>query len=139
MKVRHLDGGKSAYPGSQFGHSLYWPGAYHPLTLSTVVITEGESDCWALLQQPTAWAVCALPSGAGLWRDDWLTQLETYETIYTAFDNDRAGEQATERVRRAVGWGRWKELKVPTLYNDVREAIAAGWKPSPLNRTSTGS
>lgn len=127
IKIRYRDGGKGAVPGSQFGHALYAPfsGCAH----NTAVLTEGESDCWALWQTGIFAEVMALPSGAGLWRDAWLEQLARYEKVYTAFDNDRAGKEATEKVRRAVGWGRWKELPVPQLYNDVREAITAGWNP----------
>lgn len=129
IKIRQFGGGKSAVPGSTFACGLYRSDLVNPAGVA--VITEGESDCWMLARH---WyggtpAVFALPSGAGLWRDSWLADLEGYETIYTAFDNDRAGEQATEKVRKAVGWGRWRELKVPTLYKDVREAMVAGWEP----------
>lgn len=130
IKIRYRAGGKGAVPGSQFGHALYDPlGSYHSIG-ADVVLTEGESDCWALGQQLPSWVdVMALPSGAGLWRDTWLDQLAPYTRVWTAFDNDKAGKEATEKVRRAVGWGRWKELTVPTLYNDAREAISAGWRP----------
>lgn len=133
IKLRSPSGAKSAVPGSTFACGLY--SAHVPTGSRTAVITEGESDCWALMQafgegvsDPYA-DVYALPSGAGLWKDHWLQALEGYSTIYTAFDNDRAGRQATEKVRSAIGWGRWKELAVPTLFNDVREAMAAGWEP----------
>lgn len=127
IKLRSANGQKSAVPGSTFACGLYRP---HVDQRQNAIITEGESDAWALLgaHLPTA-CIYALPSGAGLWKDAWLKDLEQYETIYTAFDNDRAGKQATEKVRNAIGWGRWAELKVPDLYNDVREAMAAGWQP----------
>lgn len=130
IKLRSATGAKSAVPGSTFACGLYYPQVVLPVR--TMVITEGESDSWALLASPvrhTTVTIAALPSGAGLWRDSWLADLEQYETIYTAFDNDRAGRQATDKVRSAVGWGRWRELKVPDLFNDVREAMAAGWEP----------
>lgn len=127
IKVRNIKGQKSAVPGSTFAVGLYWT---LPAEQERLIIAEGESDAWALLQAPGLYAdVAALPGGAGLWKDRWLDGLDQYETIYTAFDNDRAGQQATEKVRSAVGWGRWKELKVPSLYKDVREAMAAGWEP----------
>lgn len=127
IKIRGDGGRKSAVPGSTFACGPYWP---VPATgASSLVIAEGESDSWCLLQAQVPADVAALPSGAGVWKDKWLDQLEQYETIYTAFDNDRAGQQATEKVRNSIGWGRWKELKVPTLFNDVREAMAAGWEP----------
>lgn len=126
IKVRSASGAKSAVPGSTFACGLYSP---FDGTGSVAVITEGESDCWALCDARLGVQVLALPGGAGVWRDSWLPSLEQYDTIYTAFDNDRAGRQATEKVRKAIGWGCWRELVVPQLFNDVRAAMAAGWTP----------
>lgn len=128
IKIRSATGAKSAVPGSTFACGLY--GTWHAVTPPPVaVIAEGESDCWALAGFSREADVYALPSGAGLWKDAWLEQLSGYDTIYTAFDNDRAGRNATEKVRKAIGWGRWRELTVPSLFNDCREAMAAGWEP----------
>lgn len=126
IKTRALDGRKAAVPGSTFACGLYWP--HQVLAGDVLVIAEGESDSWCLYQALEC-DVAALPGGAGLWKNAWLDELDQYSTVYTAFDNDRAGQQATEKVRKAVGWDRWRELKVPTLFNDVREAMAAGWEP----------
>lgn len=131
IKVRSLSGAKSAVPGSTFACGLYR--IFRRLDSMTLVLTEGESDCWSLYDVAVLGLdvdVMALPSGAGTWKDRWLEPLDQYELIYTAFDNDRAGQQATERVRKAIGWERWRELKVPSLFNDVREAMAAGWEPA---------
>lgn len=131
VKIRHTDGHKTSVSGSSFAAGLYETLAYRWDQVAVpAVIVEGESDCWALERLLMNKAhVYALPSGAGLWRDDWLASLEAYEHVYTAFDNDRAGQQATEKVRKSIGWGRWKGLTVPQLYNDVREALCAGWEP----------
>ena len=127
IKVRG-PGGKSAVPGSTFMAGLYRPLPDHSES-GVAVITEGESDCWALIDRTIDAEIFSLPCGAGVWKDAWLEQLAGYDKIYTAFDNDRSGQAATEKVRGAIGWGRWDELKVPTLYKDVREALAAGWEP----------
>jgi|CXWL01.1.fsa_nt_gi hypothetical protein len=129
IKIRLHGGGKSSHPGSVFSIGLYRSGSPRGEPRHSAVITEGESDCWALEAYGLDADVFALPTGAGTWKDRWLEPLGRYETIFTAFDNDRAGHAATEKVRSAIGWGRWKGLEVPTLYNDVREAIAAGWSP----------
>lgn len=130
IKVRHLDGHKTSVSGSSYTIGLYDAGFYQA-SAGVAILTEGESDCWSIV--PAAVMadvdVYALPSGAGLWKLEWLAQLERYETVYTAFDNDRAGQQATEKVRKSIGWGRWKQLTVPSLFNDVREAISKGWEP----------
>lgn len=136
IKTRAYAGGKGSITGSQYSHGLYsvgigdLAGLLHP---KVAVITEGESDCWALSWhwrgQPVD--VYALPCGAGVWREEWLQQLAPYERVYLAFDNDQAGERAAEKATRSIGWAKAERLRVPSLYNDVREAYVAGWRPNP--------
>jgi hypothetical protein len=133
IKLRHPDGRKTSVPGSQFTFKLYHPQGWGSAGRgnTTAVICEGESDSWAMWHQ-LAWRgtdVFALPSGASAWKDSWLKDLEPYSRIFLCFDNDRAGEQAFDKIIRKVGWDRGERLAVPALYGDAREAIAAGWKP----------
>jgi hypothetical protein len=131
IKLRHPNGKKTSVPGSQFTHRLYHPTAWTPPRSDTVIICEGESDCWAMWHvAPTDVDVLALPSGAGAWKDHWLEDLEPYRTVHLCFDNDHAGKQALDKVTRKIGWDRAHHLAVPTLYNDVREAVTAGWRPN---------
>lgn len=132
VKIRQAAGGKSSVPGSQFTTRLYDPYGWAPRPPTPVcVITEGESDCWAM-----DWAlgpdtdVYGLPSGASCWKDHWLDDLEPYHTVWLCFDNDRAGKQALDKVTRKVGWAKARELRVPDLYTDARAAIEAGWVPA---------
>lgn len=133
IKIRYAHGSKGSVPGSQFTHRLYDPYGWVDADYGdTCVITEGESDCWALIStfdRPGLHRVLALPSGSSAWKDHWLEDLAPYGTVYVCFDNDRAGKQATEKVMRKIGYDRAKELRVPQLYNDVREAVEAGWRP----------
>lgn len=136
IKLRTITGQKSAVPGSTFACGLYQP---FPVRYSTAVITEGETDCWALEATGIEADILSLPSGAGLWKDAWLTQLVPYQRIYTAFDNDEAGKRATDKVERAIrNWrpvegetfnDRWRRLDVPGGSKDVREALVNGWQP----------
>jgi hypothetical protein len=136
IKTRsRTSGQKAAVPGSIFSTGLYSTG-YTEGKEDVAIITEGESDCWALdsyfWRKGGEWPdVYALPGGAALWRDEWLEQLKGYRVVYTAFDNDHAGDAATNKVRRAIGWGRWNQLEVPQLIKDVREALSRGWEPKP--------
>jgi hypothetical protein len=126
VKVRHHNSLKTAWPNSVFTTCLYGrqtPGA------ETVVIVEGESDCWAMMSWAGRADVLALPSGVQTIKDDWLPQLEQYKAIYLCFDNDRAGKQGREKAWRTFGWDRCIDLFVPSLYNDVREAVEHGWQP----------
>jgi hypothetical protein len=132
IKIRLGSGGKSSIPGSQFTHRLYDPDGW-PLRgrRDRCIITEGESDCWAMIEATRGdhVDVFALPSGSSAWKDAWLKDLESYREIRLCFDNDRAGKEAFDKVTRKVGFDRARELRVPYLYNDAREAIEAGWEP----------
>ncbi len=135
VKVRGRDGSKSAWPGSQFGHRLYdpygWDHTQGERPEQTVVLCEGESDCWAINRVAgfTSY-VLALPSGAGTWRDKWLEDLAPFEHVILCFDNDKAGKTARDKITSKVGHLRAEQLMVPWAFNDAREAINAGWKPA---------
>lgn len=137
VKIRAQDGAKTSWPGSQFTKRLYSPWGWQLNSYATTaIITEGESDAWHVsaltgdgefdqYRQPE---VFALPSGAGSWKDSWLKDLEPYTRVILIMDNDRAGEQARDKLTRKIGWGRVENSFVPALYNDVREAVANGWR-----------
>ncbi len=133
VKVRYARGMKGSWAGSQYAHRLYDPLGWERMPHhSSVIICEGESDSWALLNVLDAFDTCdvlALPSGAGTWRDHWLDDLVSYNTVYVCMDNDRAGQDARDKLTRAIGWDRVEYLRVPQLFNDARAAIAAGWRP----------
>jgi len=147
VKIRSINGQKSALPGSQFTHKLY-NREYHRLDHSiakSAIITEGETDAWAIDHAlrlahrerhggPGFWyrpeaEIYALPSGASCWKDHWAEDLKRYETIWICMDNDRAGKDARDKIHRKMHWDRTKDLMVPSLYVDAREAIRAGWIP----------
>lgn len=135
IKIRGADGRKRSIPGSQFTHRLYDPFGWRlppEVRPARCVITEGESDCWAMTKAVRGQGVdvFALPSGSSSWKDDWLNDLKPYTEIRLCFDNDKAGKQALDKLTRKIGFDRVKELRVPQLYNDAREAIEAGWEPS---------
>jgi hypothetical protein len=131
VKVRWASGGKGSWAGSQFTHRLYNPYGYTiNATQKAAVVCEGESDAWALEWSAGLHAdVFAMPAGAKNWRDHWLEDLEPYDRVLVCMDNDRTGAEASDKLCRKIGWGRAEKLRVPQLFNDCREAIAAGWRP----------
>lgn len=134
IKLRRTDGAKISVPGSTYSHRLYSPTGWTHLNKSRrCVITEGESDAWAMWHQldQRGIDVFALPSGSATWKDHWLEDLELYSEVLLCMDNDRAGQAALEKITRKVGFDRARTLKVPALYNDAREAMQAGWEPQP--------
>lgn len=130
IKYRHGDGKKTSETGSDFSSYLYQP-FWYPKDdgRKFCVITEGETDSWAWLSARPNDHVYSLPSGAQSWRDKFLDQLTAYEQVYIAFDNDKPGKDARDKVTSAVGWGRAEFVVIPPAYKDVREAVTAGWKP----------
>lgn len=133
IKLRTPTGKKTSVPGSQFTHRLYSPTGWTHLAQSySCVITEGESDAWAMWHAVNYLRidVFALPSGAASWKDHWLKDLEPYGRVLLCFDNDRAGKSALDKVTRKVGFDRAKTMSPPGLYNDAREALQAGWVPT---------
>lgn len=132
VKVRHADGRKDAWPGSQFTKRLYDPDGWsHSIDRpnALAVIAEGESDCWALRELVWPAYVFALPAGAATWKDSWLEDLEPFDKVWICTDNDRAGQQARDKLTSKIGYLKAEQLFVPPLYGDAREAIAAGWRP----------
>jgi hypothetical protein len=136
VKVRHASGKKDAWPGSQFTKRLYDPHGWvrpHPpgaWGTNVCVIAEGESDCWALSSALLIENVYALPSGSSSWKDSWLEDLEPFTKVYLCMDNDRAGDAARDKLTRKIGYLKVEQLRVPPLFNDAREAIAGGWRPT---------
>jgi hypothetical protein len=116
-KVRGADGRRWSKPGSNYD-SLY--GSWLPRRYPTVLLTEGETDClWAFTQNPGV-DVRAVPAGAGVRpSDEQVKYLCGWITIWLAFDNDAAGDRATEmwsaRIPRA------RVLDLPPG-QDLREA-----------------
>lgn len=131
VKVRYRSGGKGSWAGSCFTHRLYDPLGWQPghVPTQTLVVAEGESDCWAL-RHVLGVDVLALPAGVGTWKDHWLDDTKCYDRVYVCVDNDRAGRDARDKLRGKFGWDRTDLLEVPQLYTDAREAIAAGWHPA---------
>jgi hypothetical protein len=132
VKVRHVGGGKSSWAGSQLSHRLYDPFGWNPgyTPKPDLVLVEGESDAWAMLSVAGNQVdVLALPAGVGTYKDHWYNDLAPYYRVFVCTDNDKAGKEGLNRLLLKVGYARAEPLRVPQLFNDAREAIAAGWRP----------
>jgi len=106
-----------------FGQHLWRDGG------KKIVITEGEIDAMSVSQlQGNKWPVVSVPKGAkGAKRalSDTLEWLEGYEEIILMFDNDEAGEEATQECTPLFTPGK---CKVATIegYKDANDALVAG-------------
>lgn len=118
---------------SAFKHSTFTSRLYRVLGragASTSWLVEGEGDTWTLsyhYQREVDVAVYGLPSGASTWRDDWLRDIKDSKVLM-CFDNDEAGDRASEALANKYGFER---VQVPSRWNDISDAYAGGWRPLP--------
>jgi hypothetical protein len=134
VKVRGLGGAKFALPGSTFRKALYEvhpkPKLYSDMVAAFIV--EGESDTWVLQKLLPGHQVLGLPSGAGLWRDEWRSNILTRGKVFVIFDDDGAGRAAADRVGgslRSVGFDVVVKFPPPWSGGRLAEAVAGGWIP----------
>ncbi|KKK95735.1 hypothetical protein LCGC14_2669830 [marine sediment metagenome] len=124
IKVRHLDGGKSAITGSVFTVGLYRPTPARRPT-SHALVTEGESDAWVMAKMLDSRdvTVYGLPSGASTLKDRYLDELTGYSTVTVVFDDDEPGLDA-------ANWFLENRPSVNVIEapgGRVAEAAATGW------------
>ena len=94
----------------------------------TLVITEGELDALAVAQAykwkySRFYPVVSIPSASAtsvlLENKQWLRQ---FETVVLMFDQDEAGQKATDTAAKIVGLGRAKVARLPN--KDACDALA---------------
>jgi len=106
IKIRALPGGaKFSEKGSTYHHRLYRVEEVTAET-KTILLLEGESDTWCA----TKWAsdkphvgCLGLPTGANTWRKSWGEELKKYEKVIILLDDDRAGQEAREKIAEEIG------------------------------------
>lgn len=100
MKHRPLNGSRPliSLPGSMLTNVLY--GEWKKDTGGTILLCEGESDCWHASAHLPEYRVLGIPAGAGA----TPTSLQTFigRTVVIAFDGDDAGRLGRERWKQAL-------------------------------------
>ncbi len=99
-----------------------------PATQKELVITEGELDAMSLAQLGVFNAV-SVPGGAEnlAWIENEWDWLERFDTIFLAFDMDRAGEQGAAKAAQRLGRWRCRRFEMP--YKDANEWTERGATP----------
>jgi hypothetical protein len=130
IKIKHFNGKVTSVPGSQYPH--LWSSCPIVHRRLPVIVCEGEPDCLALSQYTRSLTanVLSLPSGAGVWKPAFLDDVGELvpSRVWVCTDNDRAGDDAADRIIRSFRWGA-DRLELPGLYKDAADALHAGWKP----------
>lgn len=90
-----------------------------------LVITEGEFDALAARQMlGSEYTVVSVPNGAGSAKDfvkKNLKWVESYKSVYVCFDNDQAGQDATDAVMGIIRKG--QAYRVQLSYKDSNEYL----------------
>jgi len=103
-----------------FGQQLFKGGKY-------VTITEGECDAMAAYELlGSKWAVVSIKRGAqGAVKDikESLEFFEEFENVIIAFDNDKAGKEASVKVARLFKPGKARILTLPNGFKDPNDML----------------
>ena len=103
-----------------FGQQLFIGGKY-------ITITEGECDAMAAYELlGSKWAVVSIKSGAsGAVRDikENLEFFDDFENVIVAFDNDKAGKEASQKVARLFKPSKAKILSLPNGWKDPNDML----------------
>ena len=103
-----------------FGQQLFKGGKY-------VTITEGECDAMSAFELlGSKWAVVSIKRGAqGAVRDvkESLEFFEEFENVIIAFDNDKAGKEASIKVARLFKPSKAKILTLPHNFKDPNDML----------------
>ena len=103
-----------------FGQQLFKSGKY-------VTITEGECDAMSAYELlGSRWAVVSIKSGAaGAVKDikESLEFFDDFENVIIAFDNDKAGKEAAQKVARLFKPSKAKILSLPNGWKDPNDML----------------
>ena len=103
-----------------FGQQLFKGGKY-------ITITEGECDAMAAYELlGSKWAVVSIKSGAsGAVKDikENLEFFDNFENVIVAFDNDKAGKEASQKVARLFKPSKAKILSLPNGWKDPNDML----------------
>ena len=103
-----------------FGQQLFKSGKY-------ITITEGECDAMAAYELlGSKWAVVSIKRGAaGAVRDikESLEFFDDFENIIIAFDNDKAGKEASTKVARLFKPSKARIMTLPTGCKDPNDML----------------
>src|SRR4030067_491979 len=90
-----------------------------------IIITEGETDCISLYSAGLE-NVVGVPTGAKGLNPKWIQQLDKYQKVYIAYDNDQAGYEGTYILANRLGVERCHYIQLPPGVKDINEYFQGG-------------
>jgi twinkle protein len=135
LKYPGADGGKPRYITSQEAGCQHHVYGIDTVKKDSKIITvvEGEYDALAAhtYRLPN---VVSVPNGANGF-GSWVEELNKYDKIYLAFDNDKAGEDGASELARRLGNSRCWRVRLPL--KDLNECLCAGLTGAELQKYFT--
>jgi hypothetical protein len=105
-----LDGGaRSRWIGKSKPQIPYGAWQLRKADRRALILTEGESDTWALAEFVPSVVALGIP-GASAWKPGWLAGIDDFERIYLSFDADDAGRKLADIVMRDISRARYVTL-----------------------------
>jgi KaiC/GvpD/RAD55 family RecA-like ATPase len=97
-----------------------------------LILTEGEQDAMAFHQMTgyTAWSVPFGATSAVKYIKRALREIESYENVYLAFDNDKHGQAATEQALELIDPTKVKCITFPDGIKDANDLLL-NWESAP--------
>lgn len=97
-----------------------------------LIITEGEQDAMAAHQLTgyTCWSIPFGATSASKYLKRALREIDQYENVYIAFDNDKAGRDATDQALAILDPAKTKTITFPPGIKDFNQ-LARDWKDAP--------
>lgn len=108
------------------------------LQTDSIILCEGETDTIALWSMGIK-NVVGVPTGAKGFNPTWVMQLDKYQKIYIAYDNDQAGDEGSHIISRRLGEERCYRIKLPPTINDMNDYVKAGHTKDDFEKLITGA
>jgi len=84
-----------------------------------ILLVEGEFDCMSAVQRGLKNVIS--PSLGAQSYGAWLELLDSIPEVYIAYDNDKAGQDASKKIAERVGIEKCKEILYPDDVKDANE------------------
>lgn len=108
-------------------------GINHGLKKTAILVVEGEFDCMSVWQQGIK-NVVSPASGKDSY-GMWLELLDPIAEVYIAYDNDKAGKEASNKFAERIGVEKCKEINYPDGTKDANEFFQKYGKDDFVNLT----